>query len=316
MSWRFQVAFDRPAARALSLLLAVAATVGVGLSGCAAAGPRPGAGGGAGEAPAAADDWGDDSKTASARAGGPKADGRGGPHGTAPAEGPTSAWAIVLGTYTGADHASAAANMLTGLSGVSPELRGGAWVQSDEKGSTVVYGRYDRPDEAAAQKDLKWVKALTLAERLVFPRAMLALIPLRAMSIHPLDIVNARRLHPDVKPLYSLQVAVWGDFENEAIRPAEIRAAAIKYAQELRTQGYEAWFSVNEARGVASVTIGLFDHRAIDSRSNLYSPEVEALVHKFPHHLVNGEQLLEPVDRHRPNRDTRPQQPRLVLVPE
>ncbi len=308
MTSRFQVASDRSAAWALTMLLAVAAACGAGLAGCAADGPRAVPGGG--ETPADGGDWGDDTARAA---------GRGGPllnMGRAAPEAPTSAWAIVLGTYTGADHAASAANMLTGLSSVSPELRGGAWVHSDEKGSTVAYGRYDRPDGAEAQKDLEWVKKLTLVERPVFPRAMLALIPLRAPTIHPLDIVNARRLHPDVKPLYSLQVAVWGDFESGALRPEEIRAAAIKYAQELRSQGYEAWFSVNEPRGVASVTIGLFDHRAIDSRSNLYSPEVEALVHKFPYHLVNGEPLLEPVDRRRPNRDTRPQQPRLVLVPE
>ena len=66
---------------------------------------------------------------------------------------------------------------------------------------------------------------------------------------------------------------------------------------------------------LSMVTVGLFDHTAVDAESGLFAPEVDALLRKFPAHLVNGEPLRELLDRRRPGLGTRVQAPRLVLVP-
>ena len=63
------------------------------------------------------------------------------------------------------------------------------------------------------------------------------------------------------------------------------------------------------------VTVGVFDHRAYDSRSTLFSPEVEQLRREFPQHMINGEKAMVEM---RPGDETSrvPQTCRLVSVPD
>ena len=232
--------------------------------------------------------------------------------------GPATSWAIVLLTFSAEGHERAAANALQQLPAISPQLVGAAWVHTTENGSMVLHGHYDSPESAEAQRDLERVKTLTVSERQVFPRAILTRIrlPGAPRALHPHELYSARNRYPKVDPLYTLEVAVWGDFESGKLSLAEIHRRAQAYAQELRAQGFEAYFYHDDDKRLSVVTVGLFDRRAIDARSGLYSPQVDALREQFPAHLVNGELLREPIDMRRPHRGTRVQKPLLVHVPK
>jgi hypothetical protein len=232
--------------------------------------------------------------------------------------GPESVWTIVLATFSQPGHAQAATRSRQQLGRIDPTLGGDAWVHTGPDGSVVAYGRYESPGTADAQRDLAWVKGLTLDDVPAFPRAMLSRIKLRAGAAQydALNLMSARLRYPTVDPLYTLEVAVWGDFESGELSLEEIQRAAENYTRQLRARGFEAYYHHDNDRRLSMVTVGLFDYSAIDQRTGLYGPAVDALAKQFPAHLVNGEELLEPIDGRRPQRGTRVQRPVLVLVPK
>lgn len=306
----------------LALLLGVLLALGCGGDGPGTAGLSSNSSAGAGGVRESdrnldlGEDWDDSwirelsaagSKSGSASAGGP-----------GPIGGRRSAyWGIVLGTYTHAEHAKAASNMVTSCATIDPRL-GAAHVHTSAKGSTVIYGVYESSDDPAAQRDLKWIKDLEIQSRQIFPRAMLSRIAVGGSrhSGDPYALASLRKRYPNVRPLYTLAVAVWGDFGSGALSPEEIRRRGAAYARELRGRQFESYYHVDEARNLSTVTVGAFGRDALDPQSGLYAPAVEALLQAFPAYLVNGEPLNEPIDPHRPELGTRVQKPRLVVVPE
>ncbi len=181
----------------------------------------------------------------------------------------------------------------------------------------VTYGNYTGAEDPAAQADLKWIKAITISNRPVFAGAMLTRNTRTdpTIPLDPLELMSVRARYPDIDPLYTLQVAVWGDFESGKLTLAEIHQHAESYARRLRAQGLNAYYDHDDDKRLSVITVGLFDSTAIENpQIGLYSAEVKALMRRFPEHLVNGEPLLELIDR-RTGR-TRVQQPKLVLVPK
>jgi hypothetical protein len=227
-------------------------------------------------------------------------------------------WTIVLATFPNPGHQQAAANSLRQLPRIDPKLGSGAWVHTGSKGSLVGYGRYGSTQSEDAQRDLAWIKGLALGDLPAFPRAMLSRVNIRpaAAGFDPLALMSARSRYPNVDPLYTLEVAVWGDFESGTMSLAQIHRKAEENARILRARGFEAYYHHDDDRRLSMVTVGLFDHTAIDQRTGLYGPAVDALLQEFPAHLVNGEELLEPIDGRRVQRGTRVQRPVLVLVPK
>ncbi len=269
------------------------------LSGCAAAGKKE-AGTAPARAPATGDDWGEDYAASE----------------DAPHESGAFTWSIVLATFSADDHKAAAARTLGQLPQIDP-LLAAARVSPTSEGSLVVYGSYDTATDAAAQRDLDWVKSLSINNRPAFPRAMLTrLKPPEARPRDPMDLMSARQRHPRVDPLYTLEVAVWGDFESGTLSREQIHANTERYARELRGRGFEAYFYHDDDKRLSLVTVGLFDRTAIDPRTGFFSPPVEALLKQFPAHLVNGAELREPIDSRHPSRGTRVQRPMLVHVPK
>ncbi len=234
---------------------------------------------------------------------------------SAPSGRRSSFWTILLGTYTAQGHESAAANMSRSCSAIDPTL-GHAYVHTTSKGSMVVYGRYEDPQDAAAKRDLEWVKGIAIQGRPVFPRAMLTRVVVRQAHgpFRLNELLSVRGQFPKVDPLYTLQVAVWGDFDSGKLTLEEIRRSAEAYTAELRSRGHDAYFHHDDDQRLSMVTVGLFDNSALDPESGLYAPEVELLMRRFPEHLVNGEQILEPISRRTPDK-TQVQRPKLVLVP-
>lgn len=216
-------------------------------------------------------------------------------------------WSIVLNTFSGDDHRQAAATMVAQLPQVSPQLRD-AWVQPKENGSIVAYGRYDGPADPAAQRDLKQIKALAMNGRRIFPRAMLSRVQRGSTGSSPYQLISVRERYPNIDELWSLQIALWGAFKGAMPWPEAQRRAEAD-VRALRAQGLPAYVHHDPDQEFSSVTIGLFDHRALNTRSGLYSPEVEALLRRFPRYLINGQPVTNPATGE-------DQEPKLVVVPK
>ena len=137
---------------------------------------------------------------------------------------------------------------------------------------------------------------MTSAEgKRLFPRAMPGRPPsLVAASLHPHDLRTVRIGRSSSTPIYTLQIAQWGTFNDDSIDYAACRVQAESMARSLRARGFTAWFSHNDGRALSSVNVGVFGSDAYDPRSTLFSPEVEMLMQRFPKLQVNGEVLLDP----------------------
>lgn len=229
---------------------------------------------------------------------------------------PTTVWTVVLKTFTASNHQRAAATMAAQIAMVAPELSA-VRVHTTKKGSKVVYGSFDKATDSDAQAALKLIKQTKIRDRIAFPMAMLGRLRTNISStLHPHNLLSARRAHPRTNLLYTLQVAMWGDFESGKLTLKQIRSRAQAYTSKLRAQGYEAYFYHDDDKRLSMVTIGVFDHRVIDHQSGILSFEVQELLRKFPIHLVNGEVLDEPVDRHNMAKGKKAQRPHLVEIPK
>ena len=264
-------------------------------------------------------DWGDDWRGPDrARSGTGARPGSGRATADRPTQ-PTTFWTLVLQTFPHEGHRQAAATMVRELRMTIPQLTG-ARVHTTSSGSMVIYGTYESAEDPLAQRDKDTIKNIKIGNppRQAFPRAMLTRIRLQPIAgiRNPHDLMALRQRHPNVDPLYTLQVAVWGDFDSGTLTLAQIHRKAESYTAQLRAQGLEAYFYHDDDKQLSIVTIGAFDRRAIDPQTSFFSPEVEALIKRFPKHLVNGEPLLEKrVDRNR-RQTAQPQTPRLVEVPK
>lgn len=227
-------------------------------------------------------------------------------------------WSIVLQTFTEGDHRAAAGRMISQLPSIDPILAQ-ARSHTTSSGSMVVYGEYDSPDSSAAQSDLDLIKGITISGRPVFGRAMLSRINLNAArgQYGQYELLSVRQRYPNVDPLYTLDIAIWGtDEETGSLTLEQAQAEAEAYARRLRAQGVDAYYHHDPDRGFSTVTVGLFDHNAIDPASGLYHRDVQAFLRRFPNRLVNGEPLHVYIDPQRPDLGTEAQAPRLVLVPD
>ena len=241
-------------------------------------------------------------------------------HTASPAAASGGTWAVVLGTFAGENHSAQAQAALQQMRQISSELSR-ARVESRERGSMVVYGRYDGPEDQRAQRDLARIREITWEGQPIFGRSFISRVRSERATAtsrgdNPHTLAAARRQYPNTNPLYSLQVAVWGDFDSGGrISLADIQRQSEAYARELRSQGYEAYFHHDPDKRLSIVTVGLFGRNAIDAETGLFSSDVEFIKRNFPAHLINGEEIQEPIDQRRPGRGTRTQKPFLVQVP-
>ena len=172
----------------------------------------------------------------------------------------SSYWGVILRTFTNEGHDRAAQTMVKSSATIDPRLAA-AHVHVTDRGSTVVYGMYDGPEAPSAQRDLAWIKGLELGGTRVFPRAMLSRVtpPVAPAAVDPISLRAARRRFPGVDPLYTLQVAVWGDFESGELSLEEIRRRATLDVRELRARGHEAYVHHDDDLRLSMITVGLFD---------------------------------------------------------
>jgi len=228
-------------------------------------------------------------------------------------------WAIVLRTYSRHQYLQRANAALLQMRSYSP-LLADARIERTADGAAVVYGRYESAADAAAQRDLKQIKSITVNSSKIFERSYMTYLepPVKKPSSR-YDLMVLRQKYPKVDPLYSLQVAAWSDFGSGKMTWDEVQSRAEKYCSELRNQGLDAYVHHNRASGISVVTVGEFDRTAIDAKSGIESSDLINLRRRFHEHLVNGEPLEEPIPgRYDRNGKvlTRTQRPRLVEVPK
>jgi len=225
-------------------------------------------------------------------------------------------WSVILATFSGGDHAAKAAAFRGQVVSQYPELRDAA-VRRVGKGSALVSGRFEGPEDPAAQTELKRVKSIERNGKKPFAGVMLMRTSTDDASGPPKahDLRTLRAQYPTVRPLFTLQVGAWSTFGDRNTEYDDMRASAERYCAELRQKGHEAWFLHDEDSETSIVAVGHFDRRAYDPKSTLFAPEVEELMRVFPANLVNGEPVLIPVDPRNPGGRTRPQPCRLVEVP-
>ncbi len=222
------------------------------------------------------------------------------------------AWMLVLRTFTGEGSESAAAAMASQLPRFDPRLAA-TRVHTTPRGSMLVFGRYSGPDDPRVPSDRDWVKSLALNGQLLFPRVMLSRINLGGPTSQ-FALRSVRQQYPNVDPLYTLEIGVWGVFDGN-LSLEEVQRKAEAQVQKLRTQGELAFVHHDFDREMSMITVGLFDSRAINAQSGLLSDEVEEAMRRYPTYSVNGEPLLEPIDPRRPSLGTQAKKPVLVEVP-
>jgi len=224
---------------------------------------------------------------------------------------------IVVSTFTGPQHAQQAAMMKSQLSMQFPELGRSLELRQRSRGTVLTFGQYSGYDDPQAKRDMATLRSATAGGRAMFPQVFLVKYkpPRTTKNLHPYDLWTIRREFPTIVPIFTLEVAVWGDFDSGLFPPEIRRRAAEKYATELRKQGFEAFFYHNDEVELSSVTVGLFGHNAIDAETGFYSPEVDAMLSRFSARLVNGEEVKELYDPANPSLGGEIQPPCLAEVP-
>lgn len=232
------------------------------------------------------------------------------------ATGKKGRWSVILATFADGDHAAKAAAFRSQLVAEYPELRE-AQVRRVGKGSALVIGRFEAPDDPAAKSELKRVKSIERNKQKPFAGAMLMRTTADDVSGPPKarDLRSLRAKYPSVRPMFTLQVAAWSTFGEKGADYDKMRLEAERFCEDLRTKGHESWFLHDEDTETSIVSVGHFDRRAYDPKSTLFSDEVTDLMRQFPSNQVNGEPLLIPIDPKNPKGKTRPQPCRLVEVP-
>jgi len=229
-------------------------------------------------------------------------------------DGDGEAWGIVLLTFSQADHAARAQSALKSIRSRWSQLDG-AYVRQVGGGSAVLMGTFSGPTDPRAKQQLDQIKQIVDGQARPFALAMLTRFEASPGVMGQFDIRRARERFPNQNPLYSVQVAVWSDLGSGELSRAEVKQRADSYCKQLRTRGIEAYVFHDGGTKTSCVCVGVFGKDAYDPRSTLYSAEVEAVLRRFPKHLVNGEPLMLPYDKSDPSK-LRAQPPTLVEVPK
>lgn len=207
---------------------------------------------------------------------------------------------------------------LQGVAGQAPDLADKLSIHSDERGSMLIYGQYRGFDDASLKRDLKRLKHYTVNGKRVFGLVMPAELrgALRAEDLDRLDLRIVRLHNPDVRVIYTLEVAWWGDYaETSPPRDAAERAEA--FARELRRAGHDAFFLHEPHRHRSSVCVGVFGYQAVDAASGLESMPVMQTRQSFQSVLINDQPRTKPLDPHNAARGQKPKPmpPALIDVP-
>lgn len=199
------------------------------------------------------------------------------------------------------------AQAMAGLSGVSLERRG--------NGLVLLYGSFESGAAPAAQRELAYVRMIEVGGARPYEAAFLAPPGAAAGTMPDYDLATVKARRGTRKPLYSLQIAVYGRPDNTDPTPqdmASFRSLAEEAVVRLRREGEQAYYYHGPNRSM--VTIGVFNEQEAGFTSR-FQGEGAALAlarQKFPNNLLNGEAVRERVG----GSVARVQPSRLVEIPE
>jgi len=233
----------------------------------------------------------------------------------APADNTPARWGVVLATFSDDGHQQMAKMACERLGETYPALKG-CYARSTERGSVVMIGQFAGPKDDDARAMLESVKSISPDGRArPFGRAYLSRVQSGSgASRSPYDLVAAaKRKLPNVRPVFTFQVAMWSDFESKTLTQDEIEQKAEAHCKSLRGRGLESYVHHDQDKHTSIVTIGVFDSEAYDPRSTLFSPPVERLFKQFPSMLVNGEDLLLPPPKGAPAGTAPTKQPCVLI---
>ena len=148
-------------------------------------------------------------------------------------------YAITVATFTGAHHNEAAREAASAFVLLRPDVGKMLVVRPRRRGSVLTFGSYSGYSDPSAQEDLKILRSIRLANgRPAFGQMILTRFrsPRAMQSLHPYDLWTVRRDYPTIVPIYTLDVAIWGDFDSGQLPKAKRRSLAEKYAASLRTK--------------------------------------------------------------------------------
>ncbi len=232
-------------------------------------------------------------------------------------EGPAR-WGVVLGTFSDEGHEQMAGVARDRFAGMYPELKD-AYVRSTPKGSVLLVGQFEGPTDPLARPLLEKIKALSNdGQTQPFSRAYLSRVQTSSsVAASPYDLSRALAKFPGVRPLFTVQVAMWSDFESKTLTMDDIAKRAEGYCKALRMKGSEAYVHHDEDKRTSIVTVGVFDSSNYDHRSTLFSSAVEKIFKQFPAMLVNGEELMmPPLKGSPPNTPLQRQQSMFIEIPQ
>jgi hypothetical protein len=200
-----------------------------------------------------------------------------------------SAWSIVLVAYRGPDQDEAArlglgrTRSAGGLTGAYTERRGNSTV--------IAFGRYDRPDSAEAQADLKRIRAMEVEGGHPFDGAVLAPPEGQGTGRMPeLDLRQVRATY-GIDALYSLQIAAYGRDDRKPPKDEKERSEFVRMAEDaaaqLRREGHQAFYF--HGPNMSLVTIGVFGPDDYDPQyPERRSSRLRAAQEAHPNNLLNG----------------------------
>jgi len=227
-------------------------------------------------------------------------------------------YAVVIATFTGDYHDQSAEATRNQLCTQFPSIGGKLKVRPRSRGSALTYGDYQGYDDPQAKNDIAMLRKIPSKQGTpMFAQVMLMKFKGSRLKrdLHPHDLWTVRREYPKIVPIFTLEVAVWGDFESGQYPKEKRRSAAQAYAEQLRRKGFDAYFYHNDDAELSSVTVGLFGQSAVDAETGFYSAEVEALLSRFPVRLVNGEEVRVYFNPSNPELGSNAQPPVLAEVP-
>ena len=149
-------------------------------------------------------------------------------------------YGIVLATFPGAGSAEAATSLRLQLAPAFPGLASKILLHERRNGWVVAFGDYTGFDDPRARQDIEMIRRLRGPRgNQLFPQVLLTRFRApRAMSdLHPLDLWSVRQEYPDIDPLYTLDIAIWGDFESGQWSASKRRSARRAAAEEMFLAG-------------------------------------------------------------------------------
>ena len=227
-------------------------------------------------------------------------------------------YAIVVATFVGDSSEQSAESARVVLANKYPHLGRNLSIRKRSRGTALTFGNYTGYDDPVAIKDMSTLRSLKSSNGSpLFGQVLLLKFkpPKERNNLHPHDLWTVRRDFPTLVPMFTLEVAVWGDFESGEFTPNRRRVAAEAYASRLRASGFEAFYYHNDDGAMSSVTVGLFGPTAINPETGFYAPEVDALLSRFPERLVNGQPIMVYFDPNNPSLGSSVQRPCLAEVP-